>query len=509
MKKQILSLFLVVVLMMSICVGCSKKEAKPTANKNSSQTTTTSSNGSDTTSSTPSDTKPTSSTTSSGSTTTTTKVNTLPTLGESNMSLTFCAMSDVHMGASKTEAKFTDAMKNMSNTKVKPDAYLFVGDLTDTTGSSLKSTQVDKFKSIYEKYASPSQMIYTLGPTHDVPQSGSTENAQNVYKSTFGENYYKDGLEPQDIRDKGVRWKKIKGYSFFSLDWDGTTGTGGAPASSALNWFKSQLEAETKADPNKPIFVLVHVANIGVIDNILKNFPQVVCFTGHIHNSFAREDSISQDKGFTSVHCGGQNYYRVDGYNRFNENPFLSLGSINNFGQALYVQVDKNNNVTITRVDTFNTTTLKTTWVVGPNKRNVYTDARKTTAQKCMFEKNDVLSIKESNGKSLTVSFDACKSGGAGPALYYQVQLLAPNSSGVYEVIDHKEIASQQVFYPNDEGIPSLHYSYTFRNLSCLNNYAVVVTAIDCWNTSGNALVYTNGKYVSNIPATGTVKKVK
>ncbi len=496
MEKRILSLFLVVVLMMSICVGCSKKESKPTANKNSSQTTT-SSVSSDTSSSSQS------STSSSGSQTTTQKVNTLTSLGESNMALTFCAMSDIHIGDRNTETKFTNAMKNLSNTKVKPDAYLFVGDLTDSTGSSLKNTQAEKFKNIYEQYATPSQMIYTLGPTHDVPQSGSTENAQNVYKTTFGENYYKDGLEPQDIRDKGVRWKKIKGYSFFSLDWDGTTGTGGAPASSALNWFKSQLEAETKADPNKPIFVLVHVANIGVIDNILKNFPQVVCFTAHIHNSFAREDSISQDKGFTSVHCGGQNYYRVDGYNRFNENPFLYLGNIYNFGQALYVQVDKNENVTITRVDTFNTTTLKTTWVVGPNKRNVYTNARKTTAKKCMFEKSDVLMLKVIDKIHLNVSFDACKSGEAGPPLYYQVELLAPNSSGVYEIIDHVEISSKQVFYPNDEGIPSQLYSYTFTNLNCLKNYAVVVTAIDCWNTSSNALVYTNGKYVSSIPATG------
>ena len=496
MKKRILSLFLVVVLMISICVGCSKKESKPTANKNSSQTTTSSVNSNTSSSSQ-------SSTTTSSNGKTSTKVNTLTSLGESNMSLTFCAMSDVHMGANKTEAKFTDAMKNLSNTKVKPDAYLFVGDLTDSTGSSLKSTQVDKFKGIYEKYASPSQMIYTLGPTHDVPESGSPENARDVYESTFGSAYYSEDLEPQDIREKGVRWKKIKGYSFFSLDWDGSSGSAGAPTSSALNWFKNQLEAESKADPNKPIFVLVHVSGRPAIENILKNFPQVVCFTAHIHNSFAREDSISQDKGFTSVHCGGQNYYRVDGYNRFNENPFLNLGNIYNFGQALYVQVDKNNNVTITRVDTFNTTTLKTTWVVGPNKRNVYTNARKTTAQKCMFEKSDVLMLKVIDNKHLTVSFDACKSGEAGPPLYYKIQLLAPNSSGVYEVINHVEISSKQVFYPNDEGIPSQLYSYTFTNLSCLKNYAVVVTAIDCWNTSGNALVYTNGKYDSSIPATG------
>lgn len=508
MKKRILSLVLIFVLIILSLVGCGKEDKKTTSSKAKLTSSTTSSSITQSSSSPQSTTTSSStvqsSTTSSSDQSSTTRVNTLTSLGESNMSLTFCAMSDIHMGATNTETKFTDAMKNMSNTKVKPDAYVFVGDLTNSTGGSLKSTQTEKFKSIYEQYATPSQMIYTVGPTHDVPESGSTANAKNVIEGTFGSEYYKDDLEPQDIREKGIRWKKIKGYSFFSLDWDGTTGTGGAPASSALNWFRSQLEAETAADPNKPIFVLVHVPNIAVIENILKNYPQVICFTGHTHYSLAREDSISQDKGFTRVHCGGQNYYRIT-----YSGTFLNTGDTYKFGQALYIQVDNNNNVNITRVDTYNTTTLKTTWVVGSNRRSVYTKARINTVEKCTFENNDILSITETDGKNLEISFDACKSGGAGPAIYYRIKILAPNSSGVYEVVQQKEISSKQVFYPNDEGIPSLNYSSTFRNLSCLENYAVVVTAIDCWNTSDNALVYTNGSYVSDIPTSGTVRLTK
>lgn len=428
-------------------------------------------------------------------------------LGVKDMALTVCAMSDIHMGDNNTEESFTRAMRFMKEANVSPDAYIFAGDLTNTTAGSSSSAQVEKFKNIYEQFASPSQMVYCLGPSHDVPHSESTETAQKIFTDTFGQEYYSSNLETEEARAQGVRWTKIKGYNFFALDWNSQSDTG-APANKILTWLRKTLQAETEADPDKPIFVTVHVPDISTVRAVLLRFPQVICFTGHVHNSVAREDSINQDYKFTNIHCGGQNYYRVNGYERFSEDPFLDLGDIYAFGQAVYLQVDQNNNVTITRVDTYNGKIIGEKWEIGPDKREVYTKDRVDTVEKCMFQENAVLDIKQIENQ-LVVSFDACKTGGAGPALYYQIQIYAPNVRGKYVVKDHKEIASQQVFYPNDEGIPSLHYSYTFSDLDCLDNYAVVVTAIDCWNTSGNALIYTNGTYESDIPAGGIVNFVK
>lgn len=426
-------------------------------------------------------------------------------VGQEDMLLTFCVMSDVHIGDNNTEKSFTRAMSYMSSVNVAPEAYLFAGDLTDTTGNTLAYTQVELFKSIYERYASPSQMMYCLGPTHDVPHSGSGDSARILFKYGLGRGYREGNLEPKEIGEQGIRWMQVNGFDFFGIDWEGSSGSG-APVETALSWLEEQLTAATEADPDKPIFVIIHVPNLNSVVSILRQFPQVVCFTGHLHNSVAREDSISQDEKFTSIHCGGQNYYRVTGYERFNENPYLNLGNIYEFGQALYVQVDQHNNVIVTRVDTYNMKVLENKWVVGPDRRDVYTKDRIHSVEKCLFQKDDVLSIQEAEENQLMVSFDACKTGGAGPALYYQIQLLALDTSGAYQVVDHKELSSQQVFYPNDEGIPSLHYSYTFSGVDCLDNYAVVVTAKDCWNISGNALVYTNGTYVSDIPIGGTVK---
>ena len=425
-------------------------------------------------------------------------------LGDENKVLTVCAMSDIHMGDKNTEESFNKAMDFMTRTKAAPDAYVFSGDLTNTTAVTLSNEQVVKFKNIYEQYAEPSQMVYCLGPAHDVPNTKSTEAAQQVFTDTFGAEYYSGCLETEQVRVEGIRWVKIKGFNFYSLDWNSNHGTG-APSSAALRWLRETLTAETEIDSEKPIFVAVHVPDIGTITSVLKRFPQVICFTGHLHNSVAREDSISQDKKFTNIHCGGQNYYRVNGYERFTEDPFLDLGDIYAFGQAIYLQVDQSNNVTITRVDTYNGKIIGEKWEIGPGRRSVYTKDRIDEAEKCLFEEDDVLRIRELDGKSLAVSFDGCKAGSAGPVLYYQIKLYAPTASGIYKQVDHKEISSQQVFYPNDVGIPLLHYSYTFNDLDCLDNYAVVVTAKDCWGESGNALIYTNGTYEYKIPAAGKV----
>ncbi len=430
-----------------------------------------------------------------------------PDVGVQDALLTFCAMSDVHMGAQNTEETFTRAMKFFSKQKNKPEAYLFVGDLTDTTGSTGNGTQVTQFKNIYEQYAEPSQMFYCLGPTHDIPASASAQNCRELFSIKLGSSYFAQDLQSATVyATHGIRHKTVNGFHFFSIDWEGTTG-GQLPVA-GRNWLKEQLDALTKEDPNKPIFVITHAPDMSATTSVLRKYPQVVCFTGHIHNSFAREDAISQDYKFTQVHCGGMNYYRVTAYDRFYDNPYLNLGNIYDFGQALYVQVDADYNVTITRMDVYNGKVLNNPWVVGPTRRDVYTKERIKTAEKCMFLEDDKLDIQEIGEKQLVVSWDACKSGGAGSPLYYQVQLLKPNAQGVYQVIDHKELSSQQVFYPNDEGIPSLHYSYTFNGVD-LSNYAVVVTAKDCWNVSGNALVYTNGTYVSEIPKGGTVQHTK
>ena len=174
------------------------------------------------------------------------------------------------------------------------------------------------------------------------------------------------------------------------------------------------------------------------------------------------------------------------------------------FAQGLIVQVDSHQNVRITRVDGYNQATLETVWDVHTGDLTKYTEQRQTTATNCSFDANDHLKLRI-DGSSLSASFDAASSAEAGPAQYYQVELLVPDARGQYQVIQHAEMSSQQVFYPHDVGISDCHYQHLFTEVGNLADFALVVTAWDCWDVSENALVYTNGRFVYVGQADGSV----
>ncbi|MBQ8494337.1 MAG: hypothetical protein IJ465_01120 [Clostridia bacterium] len=430
-----------------------------------------------------------------------------PAFDPGSVQLSFSAISDTHIGDTNTEESFRRILRYTKDViGAAPDVYMVSGDLTDTTGSTAEKDQIRLFKSIFEEEtANEAPLLYSLGPTHDVPSAAPVENHRMLFYSTFGPSYYENGLEGTTMLAKGFRHITVKGYHFFAIDWPG--GADRSYAQEDLNWLQNELQQAAAEDPAKPIFVSVHVPDVDQLNAVFAKFPQIFCFTGHVHNSVAREDSISQDNGYTSVHCGAVNYYRVDGYNRFykKDNPYLGLGDIYAFAQGLVVQVDAAQNVRITRIDGYNQTVLGTAWDIPTGDLTKYTDARKAGAANCSFGNDAGLQVTVTDSATLSVRFDAAASGDAGPAQYYQIELLMPDAAGAYEVVQHAEISSQQVFFPNDVGIPELHYSHTFTDLNGLSDFAVVVTAWDCWGVSENAMVYTNGNYSHNGATAGKV----
>lgn len=91
-----------------------------------------------------------------------------------------------------------------------------------------------------------------------------------------------------------------------------------------IAFLKEQLEISAKADPEKPIFVFLHMpidASIAgghwatpqykEIYDILKQYPQAVVFTSHSHYCLSDERSIVQ-KDFTMVNTGTSSYFDFD-----------------------------------------------------------------------------------------------------------------------------------------------------------------------------------------------------
>ena len=407
-----------------------------------------------------------------------------------NVTLRLGVMSDTHLGANVGDNMnyALRALKSVSGDRL--DMMLFSGDLTDTTGSTVVDTQIKSFRSKYNRELEGTPLVFCLGSTHDLPaQSGSTRlttlgTIRGLYKDALGNFDY--DLSADTYADTGVRHAVMNGYHIFAVDYLATT--------EALEQMVTEMEALTAEDADKPIFVILHNPAESQVTSLFADFPQVICFSGHYHNSSAREDSIKQDGGYTQVHIGGTAYYRVDGYNRFNtSNPFLNLGNIYKFAQSLYVEVADDNTVTIYRVDGYTGETFGEPWVITPDRRDVYTDARKENAEPCTFPEDAKIDIYERSG-AVQVTFDGATMGDAGPALYYNISLMEKNAQGQYVVVQTADVGSQQVFYPNDEGIPAGHYTHTFRGVN-ISDYAIVIRAVDCWQTSTDVLVYSTGGY--------------
>ena len=420
-----------------------------------------------------------------------------------NVTLRFGVMSDTHIGATVGDNmnRALGALKGISGDKL--DLMLFSGDLTDTVGSTVTDDQIKTFRSKYNREMEGTPFVFCLGSTHDLPaQSGATrpttlETIRGLYKDTLGNFDY--DLAADAYVDAGVRHAVMNGYHVFAVDYLATD--------AALSQMVTEMQALTAEDPDKPIFAILHNPAESHVTSLFADFPQVICFSGHYHNSSAREDSIKQDGGYTQVHIGGTAYYRVDGYNRFNtSNPFLNLGNIYKFAQSLYVEVADDNTVTITRVDGYTGKTFGEPWVITPERRDVYTDARKETAEPCTFPDDAAIEIYE-GGSAVQVVFDGATMGDAGPALYYNISLLEKNNQGQYVVVQTADVGSQQVFYPNDEGIPEGHYTHTFRGVT-ISDYAIVIRAVDCWQTSTDVLVYSTGGYQHGVGNVALGKRV-
>ncbi|MCQ2430829.1 MAG: metallophosphoesterase [Clostridia bacterium] len=414
----------------------------------------------------------------------------------------FAVMTDTHIGDKNTTESLERLMKYLSSFDKAPEAYMHAGDVTNGMGTQKDTAQIDTFKSIYEKYSTPDRFFYCMGPTHDTPEQDDGREYRVLFEQTMGDAYYTDTLEPYEMTESGLRHKVFGGYHFFTVDWDGAND--GRPTAAQQAYLDEELAALTAEDPDKPVFVITHMTT-SALNNVLKRYPQTICFRGHLHNSIAREDNIDQDLGFTIVYAGGVDYYRVDGYNRYNKDEFLELGDKYAFAQGLYVQIDSANHVHITRVDGYNGTTIGRKWVVGTDLERKYTSDRKSDYRKCSFARSDAQIT--ATDTALSVSFDACRSGEAGPAIYYSVKLLRKNADGQYEVTETKDMSSRQVFFPNDVGVPDLYYTVIFVDPDGFGDYAVCISAFDCFGESENAIVYSKlGDYTADLPAVGRVK---
>ncbi|WP_034864535.1 LamG-like jellyroll fold domain-containing protein, partial [Thomasclavelia saccharogumia] len=219
--------------------------------------------------------------------------------------MSFQVLSDVHIDGTEKDNQsilnLVDALEDIAMLDPTSSAILFPGDFTDNGSEA----QYKAFYDIVEEY-NFTKSIIALG-NHDVRWlcSGSDRNEAGANiptckygTSPFMERYlkyntpYMDGAEDQAYFDT---W--INDYHFITLNTEQDLKDNAYLSNEQLDWLKEVIKEKSSID--KPIFIQIHQTFAGTADHesldligeqeealkeILKDYPQAVIFTGHVHN---------------------------------------------------------------------------------------------------------------------------------------------------------------------------------------------------------------------------------
>lgn len=219
--------------------------------------------------------------------------------------LRFAVCSDVHLGEDETGIKNAEkfrkffitayALSNECEYK-NLDAVLVAGDMT----GSGKAEEYKIYCDITEERLGEGTELLTVMGNHEhieYRDTATPEKAIEVFREYVSEN--------EDYH------KVINGYHFIGVSYDDS---GKEEFKTKLEWLRAELDEAVEDTGDKPIFVMQHPhpaltvygsvnwANMD-IRIVLKDYPQVVDFSGHSHYAANDPRSIHQST-FTAIGCG-------------------------------------------------------------------------------------------------------------------------------------------------------------------------------------------------------------
>ena len=216
--------------------------------------------------------------------------------------LRFIACSDVHLDGNEEQPnaiRLANLIKDMYKYSELQDyktvdALMVVGDFAGGGAESEYAT----FNKIIEDNIRPQTQVLPVLGNHEFIE-------YRDYDPTIGYDVYKKMIS-EDVDTDIV----INGYHFIGVSYDNN----GKTFKGKTAWLREKLQNATNEDPTKPIFVYQHPSpTLTVygsiswsdldIKKVLKEFPQVVDFSGHSHYSPSDPRSVWQGE-FTAIGCG-------------------------------------------------------------------------------------------------------------------------------------------------------------------------------------------------------------
>ncbi len=183
------------------------------------------------------------------------------------------------------------------------DMILFAGDIGDLG----KAPVYDLYnKAIDQVFGDQRPIIQTIMGNHDYWENGTPYNCRRLFEKKMGHSPWSHYV--------------VGGYHFI----------GASPAYGGMDdgykevsgWLKKELDKAVAEDPDKPIFVTTHNYAVDTaygsdewgdryINDIFKDYPQVVNFGGHSHYSILDERAIHQEN-YTTITTQSVSYTELE-----------------------------------------------------------------------------------------------------------------------------------------------------------------------------------------------------
>ena len=298
-----------------------------------------------------------------------------------NIVLSLGVVSDVHVNPQWTADKWKSALQQLKAKALENDpdglaGVLVAGDLIDNPNN----TQLSLFKSTLESEldVKNTPLVYTVG-NHDVPSyawAATMPSDVTYMRNMFGDDYYLYDKD-QDMRTRyEARHCVVGDCHIFSVSPNGDQPIVYDPA--VVSWLDSQLAAVTSAEPDKYVILITHPmikntvygSRLGeeggiwssslshywatdALTPVLKKYPQVIVFGGHLH--FPLNDPRSVWQGdFTVFGCGSVRYMAIENGKYEDMSSATVMKDCNDFSQGNLLQFDASGNMRVLRMDFYN-----------------------------------------------------------------------------------------------------------------------------------------------------------
>ena len=313
-------------------------------------------------------------------------------------SLKMGIISDFQLkGSSENPIGFSS--KNLYQTlkvfkKRKIDLIIILGDISHNGLSSNFQLYKDIFNSVYQNTTKKPKVISLMGNHDYFNTSLSIFERQKQYYSIVG--------------DYPSSHYIINYYHF--IFWGNDNEKIGDNGTANTLWIDKELKLAKKYLYRKgdPIFVFTHMhpmktvygsENIWgsqVIFDALKNYSEVICFSGHSHYSLRNDRSIWQ-KEFTVINTQSISYVDLDNY-FVNSNEVRQISSNNSY-MGIISELNENK-ITMERIYFMTEEVLEDKWVINfpinNNSFNYTLDKLSKNIKPPFFEKQNNIKFDES-----------------------------------------------------------------------------------------------------------------